>query len=139
MKYFFSQSGFEAVERPNSSVSRSGPVKSLRSNKSSVQSMRSSLLESIPPERIGLSGEYDHYGLAKRVKLALQQEVGNELVDRLQITQRGRVVIIVGAIASPQITAQIEEIALSIEGAAFVEIYHSSSNSELTPIQIDAA
>jgi hypothetical protein len=138
MKYFFHQSGFEAVERSNRSVSQSGSVTALRSNKSSVQSMRSSLLESLPPERIGLSGEYDHYGLAKRVKLALQQDVGKELVDRLQITQRGRVVIIVGTIASPQITAQVEEIALSTEGAAFVEIYHSSS-SELKPIQIDAA
>ncbi|NJN49798.1 MAG: hypothetical protein HC805_08585, partial [Alkalinema sp. RL_2_19] len=53
------------------------------------------LLAQIPPERVGLNGEYDHSGLAKRVQLALQQRFG-AAIAHLEIAQRGRVVILTG-------------------------------------------
>lgn len=86
------------------------------------QPMRS-LLSSIPPERVGLNGEYDHYGLAKRVEVALQQCLGQKVVASLKISQRGQVVIFSGRSISSSVAQQLETVALSTEGAAFVEIY----------------
>jgi osmotically-inducible protein OsmY len=91
--------------------------------------MRLSWLENIPPERVGLYGEYDHSGLAKRVKALLYQHFEQALADRLQVSQRGTVVILVGAIGNAQQADQLTQLALSQEGAEFVEIHDVSRRS----------
>jgi hypothetical protein len=41
----------------------------------STSSTFNSLFSTIPPERVGLSGEYDYSGLAKRVAAAFRQQI----------------------------------------------------------------
>jgi hypothetical protein len=83
---------------------------------------RSSLFQTIPPERIGLNGEYDHSGLAKRVELAFQQAFASEQLQALSISQRGRVVVLKGQVAG-SLLKQLVEVASKIYGAADVETY----------------
>jgi hypothetical protein len=79
------------------------------------------ILRTIPPERVGLHGEYDHSGLAKRVSLALSQQFQPTEVAQLRISQRGTVVVVQGNIANSHL-AQIISVILSVRGAADVEI-----------------
>jgi hypothetical protein len=81
-------------------------------------------LANIPPERIGLQGEYDHSGLAKRVQQTLRQHIG-EPIGMIRVSQRGQVVIIVGPIATSHLMRQLAEITLTVHGAAFVEIHNT--------------
>lgn len=80
-------------------------------------------LSSIPPERVGIQGEYDHSGLAKRVRLALQQQFGEETIDQFVVSQRGRVVILEGSLNNQALLERMIGVALSVEGASFVEVY----------------
>jgi hypothetical protein len=81
-----------------------------------------SLFRTIPPERVGLNGEYDHDGLAKRVMLAFKQKFSPEEIATLRVTQRGAVVILMGKIANQQLLNQLVDIAMQVSGAADVEI-----------------
>jgi len=83
---------------------------------------QSALFQTIPPERIGLNGEYDHYGLAKRVQLAFQQAFTSEQIQSLAVSQRGRVVVLKGQVAK-NLLKRLVEIAAKIHGATDVEIY----------------
>jgi hypothetical protein len=84
------------------------------------------ILRTIPPERVGLQGEYDHNGLAKRVELAFRQTFSPEEIARLKITQRGTVVMLVGCVASPRLLNRMVNVALSVDGAADVEVNGTS-------------
>jgi hypothetical protein len=75
----------------------------------------------IPPERVGLQGEYDHAGLTKRVIAALQREGDSLIIDGLRVSQRGQVVILSGPVASKEILQEMMVRSLQLEGAAFVE------------------
>ncbi|NET32157.1 MAG: phospholipid-binding protein [Cyanothece sp. SIO1E1] len=79
------------------------------------------LFRTIPPERIGLNNEYDHNGLAKRVKLAFIQAFSPGEVADLRITQRGRVVILLGEVTSQERLNELVNVALQVEGSACVE------------------
>jgi hypothetical protein len=81
-----------------------------------------SLLRPLPPERVGLNGEYDHSGLAKRVMLAFQAQP-EAIADSIQVIQRGRVVILVGMVANAQVLTRLVAIALSVSGTDTVETY----------------
>jgi hypothetical protein len=85
------------------------------------------LLSAIPPERVGLDGEYDHSGLAKRVARSLQQTLGDATVAQLEIAQRGRVVILRGQSLDHRLVRQITRLSLEIEGADCVEIVDCAS------------
>ncbi len=81
----------------------------------------------IPPERIGLDGNYDHAGLSKRVTQLLSEQLSHLTVDltieMLRISQRGQVVVICSRIGIPEelIHPMVNAI-LQLEGAASVEI-----------------
>lgn len=79
------------------------------------------LFSTIPPERIGLNGEYDHNGLSKRVMAAFEANVAIAALEDLRVTQRGRVVILMGRLPQAQILSQLVNIALSVEGTGDVE------------------
>lgn len=85
------------------------------------QTTTSSLLTPIPPERIGLNGEYDHSGLAKRAMLAFQTHFSAQALQGLRVTQRGKVIILMGSILSIDLLEQLVSIAQEIEGAIDVE------------------
>lgn len=81
-----------------------------------------SLFRTIPPERVGLNGEYDHSGLAKRVLQALKTRFAAKDLQGLRVMQRGKVVILLGSVASMELLKQCVSIAQRIEGAIDVEI-----------------
>ncbi len=80
-----------------------------------------SFFQSIPPERTGFSGEYDHYGLAKRVDRALRDNFPPQVLERLKVAQRGRVVVFGGRVPNAHVLSQLVALAASVSGATAVE------------------
>ncbi len=81
------------------------------------------LFKTIPPERVGLNGEYDHSGLAKRVSLALRNQFSAASLEHLRINQRGRVVVLSGRVPDREILMQMVDAALEVMGTFDVETY----------------
>lgn len=86
------------------------------------QSTFTPLFKTIPPERVGLFGEYDHKGLAKRVSLAINQNFTADEVKSLRISQRGSVVVLMGKIPNQRLLIKLVNTAMGINGAVDVEI-----------------
>lgn len=78
--------------------------------------------QTIPPERIGLNGEYDQSGLAKRVAKAFDAEP--ELADneRVWIAQTGGTVVIKGDVPNQHELNLMINIAQKVHGATGVDI-----------------
>ncbi len=76
-----------------------------------------------PPERIGVQGEYDYNGLAKRVKHSFEQAFSDQ-VSQLSVAQRGCVVILTGIVSSRSLLNRLVSLAIKVEGAALVELYN---------------
>ncbi|MBD1910983.1 MULTISPECIES: phospholipid-binding protein [unclassified Leptolyngbya] len=89
---------------------------------SAVASGASTLFETIPPERMGLNGEYDYHGLTKRVCHAFCQRFGEASLTPWAIAQRGGIVTIRGRITSAYLLYQFIDLALRTEGTVGVEI-----------------
>lgn len=77
--------------------------------------------QSIPPERLGLNGEYDQSGLAKRVALAFDQDPQLDDVDTLWVAQTGSTVVLKGKVASQDILNKMISVARSVSGAMDVD------------------
>lgn len=74
----------------------------------------------IAPERVGLNGEYDESGLAKRVALAFDQDAGLTDVDTLWVAQTGGTVVLKGTVPSQDILNQMVSVAEGVNGATSV-------------------
>jgi osmotically-inducible protein OsmY len=77
--------------------------------------------QSIPPERLGLNGEYDQSGLAKRVALAFDQDQQLDDVDTLWVAQTGSTVVLKGKVPSQDILNKMISVARSVSGATSVD------------------
>ncbi|MCC5663934.1 BON domain-containing protein [Nostoc sp. CHAB 5784] len=77
--------------------------------------------QSIPPERVGLSGEYDQSGLAKRVALAFDQDPQLDDVNTLWVAQTGSTVVLKGKVPSQEILNKMVSVARSVNGATDVD------------------
>jgi osmotically-inducible protein OsmY len=77
--------------------------------------------ESIAPERLGLNGEYDQSGLAKRVALAFDQDNELDDIDSLYVAQTGSTVVLKGEVPSQDILDRMVEAARSVNGASDVD------------------
>ncbi|MBD2211298.1 BON domain-containing protein [Calothrix sp. FACHB-156] len=84
-------------------------------------SSTSATTQSIPAERIGLNGEYDQSGLAKRVALAFDQDQQLDDVDTLWVAQTGGTVVLKGKVPSQEILNRMVSVARSVNGATGVE------------------
>lgn len=73
--------------------------------------------EGIPPERVGLSGEYDQSGLAKRVALAFDEDSELTDFDRLWVAQLGSTVVLKGEVPSQDILDKMVSVASSVNGS----------------------
>ncbi len=82
----------------------------------------SRLFEAMPPERIGLNGEYDHDGLAKRVALEFSKFFAPDELENLKIAQRGTVVVLLGNVFSQQFLIKLVAAVMNVSGAVDVEI-----------------
>lgn len=74
----------------------------------------------IAPERVGLNGEYDQSGLAKRVAKAFD-DADFEDDSRVWIAQRGTVVVLKGTCESKEVLEKMIMVARGIHGATAVE------------------
>ncbi|MCX7596778.1 MAG: BON domain-containing protein [Fischerella sp.] len=75
----------------------------------------------IPPERMGLNGEYDESGLAKRVAFAFDQDPQLDDVDTLWVAQTGSTVVLKGKVPNQDILNKMVSVARSVNGAAAVD------------------
>ena len=78
--------------------------------------------QSIAPERVGLNGEYDQSGLAKRVALAFDQDPQLDDIDTLWVAQTSATVVLKGKVPSQDILNKMASVARSVNGAAAVDI-----------------
>lgn len=88
---------------------------------SSAKDVTHPLFKTIPPERVGIDGEYDYNGLANRVMQALEQQFSYEDLQHLKVHQRGTVVMLSGKLPSQQLLQQIRCASLNVSGATDVE------------------
>ncbi|GAB1543014.1 BON domain-containing protein [Scytonema sp. NUACC21] len=74
----------------------------------------------IPPERVGLNGEYDDSGLAKRVALAFDQNPELSDVESLWVAQTGSTVVLKGTVSNQDILDTMVSVASGVSGATDV-------------------
>ncbi|RUR78242.1 phospholipid-binding protein [Chlorogloeopsis fritschii PCC 9212] len=77
--------------------------------------------QQIAPERMGLNGEYDQSGLAKRVALAFDQDQQLTDIETLWVAQTGSTVVLKGKVPSQDILNQMVSVARSVNGATSVD------------------
>jgi hypothetical protein len=77
--------------------------------------------EAIPAERVGLNGEYDQSGLAKRVVQAFDNTSGLDDIETLWVAQTSGTVVFKGAVPNEEVLAQMVGIASGIDGATGVD------------------
>ncbi|MBE9179428.1 BON domain-containing protein [Oculatella sp. LEGE 06141] len=77
--------------------------------------------QSVPPERVGLNGEYDDSGLAKRVALAFDEDSQIDDVDTVYVAQTGSTVVLKGKVPNRQLLDRMVSVAKGVNGAKSVE------------------
>ena len=77
--------------------------------------------QAVPVERMGLHGEYDQSGLAKRVALAFDSTPELKDVDSVYVAQTGSTVVLKGTAPSQAILDKLEAVARGIPGAQAVD------------------
>ncbi|WP_460205450.1 BON domain-containing protein [Scytonema sp. NUACC21] len=85
------------------------------------QASAPSATQTIAPERLGLNGEYDQSGLAKRVALAFDQDPQLDDVDTLWVAQTGSTVVLKGKVPNQNILNKMVSVARSVNGATAVD------------------
>ncbi len=76
---------------------------------------------SIPLERVGIDGEYDESGLAKRVAYAFDQEGQLDDIETLWVAQTGSTVVLKGTVPDQQILKKMVSVAQKVDGAKNVD------------------
>ncbi|MEA5620390.1 BON domain-containing protein [Cronbergia sp. UHCC 0137] len=77
--------------------------------------------QTIPPERLGLNGEYDESGLAKRVALAFDENPQLDDIETLWVAQTNSTVVLKGKVPSQEIINKMVSAARSVKGAVDVD------------------
>lgn len=91
------------------------------SQPATAQAPASTGTETIPPERVGLSGEYDQSGLAKRVALAFDEEPNLADEERLWVAQTGSTVVLKGEVSDQATLDRMVSVARGVSGATNVD------------------
>jgi len=74
----------------------------------------------LAPERVGLNGEYDQSGLAKRVALAFDQDPDLADEERLWVAQTGGTVVLKGEVSDQATLDKMVSVAQAVSGATSV-------------------
>ncbi|MBC8122079.1 MAG: BON domain-containing protein [Gemmatimonadaceae bacterium] len=77
--------------------------------------------EAVPPERMGLNGEYDQSGLAKRVAAAFDDDAQLDDIETLYVAQTGGTVVLKGTVPNQQLLTRFVQVAKGVSGATSVE------------------
>ena len=80
------------------------------------------------PERMGLNGEYDQSGLAKRVALAFDQDPDLDDIDTLWVAQTGSTVVLKGQVPTQDILNQLIAVAHTVDGTTDVDTTQVNTN-----------
>jgi hypothetical protein len=99
------------------------PISESSSSGAGAIATRPSFFSSIPPERVGLCGEYDHNGLTKRVLQTFQTHIDTKELQQLTISQRGAVVVLVGKVRTRSLLERLSQLAYATYGAIEVETH----------------
>jgi len=86
-----------------------------------AQAPAAAATQQIAPERVGLNGEYDQSGLAKRVALAFDQDPQLDDINTLWVAQTGGTVVLKGKVPNQNILNQMVSVARSVNGATGVD------------------
>lgn len=97
----------------NDKQQASAPVQTAQAPQTATQ-------EAIAPERVGLNGEYDQSGLAKRVARAFD-EANFQDHQTVWIAQTGTTVVLKGKISDQALLDKMVAAAKSVHGAGAVE------------------
>ncbi|MBE9108361.1 BON domain-containing protein [Nodosilinea sp. LEGE 07298] len=83
-----------------------------------------------PPEYMGLEGEYDTFGLVRRLAEALDRESDLTAIDTLTLIQHGSTIQLTGQVGDRIILERIVDVASQVDGTRSVDINHVAvSNS----------
>lgn len=99
--------GLEKPQNPDSDLSKTHPAASEN--------------ESAPPEQIGLDGESDPSGLAKRVALAFDENPDVDDIETVYLAQKGSIIVLKGKVPSPEALDKIVSVAQEVNGVTAVE------------------
>jgi osmotically-inducible protein OsmY len=77
--------------------------------------------ETIPPAKVGLNGEFDESGLAKRVALAYDQDSQLDDIETLWVAQLSSKVVLKGKVPNQASLDKAIQIAQGVEGATEVD------------------
>ncbi|HEY9879461.1 MAG TPA: BON domain-containing protein [Leptolyngbyaceae cyanobacterium] len=77
--------------------------------------------EPVPPERMGLNGEYDQSGLAKRVAQAFDEDPTLDDVETVWVAQTGSTVVLKGKVPNRQLLDRMISVARKVYGATSVD------------------
>jgi osmotically-inducible protein OsmY len=77
--------------------------------------------ETTPPERVGLNGEYDQSGLAKRVALAFDEDPNLADEERLWVAQTGGTVVLKGQVSDQATLNSMVNVARGVNGCTDVD------------------
>ncbi|MBD0361979.1 MAG: BON domain-containing protein [Coleofasciculus sp. C3-bin4] len=105
--------GMEKPEEAQASTGATQPA--------TAQAPATTSTETIPPERVGLNGEYDQSGLAKRVALAFDQDPDLTDEERLWVAQTSGTVVLKGEVADQATLDKMVSIARGVSGATSVD------------------
>ena len=86
-----------------------------------AQAQPAASAQKIPPERMGLNGEYDQSGLAKRVAQAFDANPDVADIETVYVAQQGTTVVLKGTVPSQEIVSKLVTIAKGVKGATGVE------------------
>jgi osmotically-inducible protein OsmY len=76
--------------------------------------------DAIPAERLGLNGEYDQSGLAKRVAQAFDENPALDDIETVWVAQTGSSVVLKGKVPSQDMLNSLVSVASSVHGASAV-------------------
>lgn len=76
----------------------------------------------LPLEYVGIHGEYDPHGLAKRVAQAFDQHSEIRQINTLCIIQHGNRINLLGKVANKDVLRQVIDLAKQVDGTKEVDV-----------------
>lgn len=77
--------------------------------------------ERTPAFRVGLQGEYDQSGLAKRVAAAFEQDPQLAKISTIYVAQQGSTVVLKGTVSDRATLDKLVSVAQGVEGATSID------------------
>ena len=113
--------GLEKLENPET-VEAPAYQAPVASSQAPVQAQPAAAsAQTVPPERMGLNGEYDQSGLAKRVAQAFDANPDVADIETVYVAQLGTTVVLKGTVPDQEIVNKLVTIAKNVKGATGVE------------------